>query len=389
VNAPEKDIPGDFRPRILVINSARKFIGEAAHSIALCEGLIRRGFQVVLVCRRGYQLEQEAVKRGIPCYAVRMNSRFNGIHDLLDLLALRRIIEKHRIDIIHCHRGKDHWLAACTRLFTGKTVLVRTRHVLVPVKNHIFNRWLYKRGTDGVIAVSHRAAESLEGLPLPEKPSVIYAAVDAERFAPEKRSEMIRRECGVPEGRPDAPLVGLVGRIQRVKGQSVFLKAAARICRAVPSARFVIAGRGSEEKRRALRDLAGEEGISDHLCILDWMDNIEGLIASLDVGVVASRGSEGSSRITMEYMASGVPVVSTCVGGIPELLEEGKLGFLVEPNDPSALSLSVIRAILKTDGTEEKKELAFKKARGFLSMERFLEETLRFYHGLISPPSSD
>ncbi len=369
-----------FKPRNLVINSSRRWIGEAAHCIMLVEGLRARVLPVILVCRKGYALESAAEELGIPHYALRMKGNFTGIDDLRDLLALRSLIEKHHIDIIHCHRGKDHWLSACTRLFIRrKPAIVRTRHVTVPVKNHIFNRWLFRYGTDLVIAVSKSAAASFGALPLPKPPSVIYAAVDSGRFSPEKRSDAVRQTYGIPESDPGAPLIGLIGRIQRIKGQSVFVKAAAKVLKRIPNAHFVLVGRALEERKKALLHLAQQNALFDKLIIAGYVKETESLIASLDVGVVASLGSEGSSRITMEYMATGVPIVATRVGGIPEILEDGALGRLVEPGDPDALAGAIIEVILEREVSRKKAAAALKKARQFLSPERFIDEILHKY----------
>jgi len=372
-----------FKPRVLVINSARKWIGEAAHTIMLVEGLRSRGIPVVLVCRQGYAMEDVAEKYNIPCYAIRMKGNFNGIDDLHDLLALRSIIKKHNIDIIHAHRGKDHWLSACVRLLPvfriERPFLIRTRHVTVPVKKHIFNRWLYRKGTDGVIAVSCAATRSLDGLPLRTPPVVIYSAVDTARFSPGKRSIEMRRELGISDVAPDAPLVGIVGRIQRVKGQAVFIDAVKRVLEFVPDARFIVAGTGTGELRDSLQRRAENLNVAHRIRFLGFMEDIERLIASLDIGVVASVGSEGSSRIIMEYMASGVPVVATCVGGIPEIIENGHLGWLVEPDNCEKLARGVIEALLNRHASQEKAALALEKARAHLSIQRFINETLCLY----------
>jgi glycosyltransferase involved in cell wall biosynthesis len=356
----------------------------------LVQGLRSRGIDVILVCRKDFSLEDIAKKSSIPYYALRMKSNFTGIDNLIDLLRLRGIVKKHKIDLIHCHRGKDHWLSACVRfLFPGsrKPVLIRTRHVTIPVKKHIFNRWLYKKGTDGVIAVSGKAASSLEGLPLSSPPAVIYAAVDKDRFCPEKRSEQMRRQCGIPESDPKAPLIGIVGRLQRIKGQHIFIRAMTGILQVIPNARFVIAGRGSSRKSNPLIRMAHEQGVFDRIYMPGYMDNIEELIASLDVGVIASLGSEGSSRICMEYMASGVPIVASSVGGIPELLENGLLGSLVESGNPDLLVRTVIEILSNKTAARQKVEIARKKAIEFLNLNRFIDETLGIYQKLSTTTS--
>ena len=97
-----------MQPGVMIINSARKWIGEAAHCITLIEGLINTGVTAILVCRRGYALEKAAAESDIPHYSIRMKGNFTGIHDLMDLLAVRKIILRNNIKVIHCHRGKDH-----------------------------------------------------------------------------------------------------------------------------------------------------------------------------------------------------------------------------------------------------------------------------------------
>ena len=381
--SPEHQLAESFNPRVLVINSARKWIGEAAHCISLVRGLQNRGIHVILVCRKGYALEAFAKKQGIPHDTLRMKGNFTGVHDLLDLLKLRRIIKRHQINVIHCHRGKDHWLSASVRFLLApwkrKPVVIRTRHVVVPVKTHFFNRWLYKHGTNAVIAVSRAAAASYEDLVLRSIPIIIYAPVDSERFNPGKRSEERRRRLGIPSDDTTAPLIGLVGRFQRIKGQQLLIRAAEIILKSIPNARFVLAGKGSEERKQALLRLAVKHKVESYFHFTGYQEDIEFLIASLDVGVAPSLGSEGSSRIVMEYMASGVPIVASAVGGIPEILEDGKYGRLVEPGDPNELADAVTEVLKHPEKSKKSASAALEKARQFHHIDRFLDETLNVY----------
>src|SRR5690606_9825480 len=105
----------------------------------------------------------------------------------------------------------------------------------------------------------------------------------------------------------NAYIVGLVGRIQRIKGQQVFLEAANLLAEEFPTVHFVCAGRGSVDRLRGLRE-QGEAGPLGHRWhVLGELESVEAAIATFDVGVVASLGSEGSSRIMYEYLVSGLP----------------------------------------------------------------------------------
>lgn len=364
---------------VVIMNSARKFIGEAAHCLALAEQLRKRGHEATLVVRRGFELEKRAQERGVPTLSLVMNSKFNPLDEWRDLRALRAFITSNKPDLIHCHRGKDHWLAVTYSLvFGGDLPLVRTRHVVVGVQNHVFNRWLYLKRTGRLIAVSSQAGQSFGAMQalLDKRLRVIYSAVDTERFGAEKRSESWRQEHGIAAGQP---LVGLIARIQNIKGQSIFLQAAAEIVKQHPEARFLISGAGPAYRFDRLRDYARQLGIADNVLFEGWLEDVEGVIASLDVGVVASLGSEGSSRITYEYMASGVPVVATKVGGIPEILNDGESGLLVSPGQVGELAQAVLKILDSKPMAEKLRSNALDKIRAFHNYDRWIGEIMEVY----------
>ena len=401
-----------MRPlRILLVNSARRWIGEAAHTLALSEGLGKKGHQVVVGVRRGSELEGEALSRGLDLLPLTLNSRFNPLDDWRDLRDFRRILAERRIDLVHCNRGKDHWLAAAANLFgRSPTPLVRGRHVVTPARQHVFNRWLYRRATHGLLSVSHAARASLGGLPQllepcesaspnsPDAPPgvetgsqpggrtsavdrVIYAAVDSERFSPERRNPETRRSLGADDR---TVLIGLVGRIQRVKGQRYFLAAAAKAARKRPETRFVLAGRGNPKQVRNLLEFADSEGLGrDRFKILGVAPNLPEIMAAFDIGVVASIGSEGSSRVALEYMASGVAIVATRVGGVPELVDEKGQGLLVDPRDSDAMAE---RLVLLAENSGLRGELARRGRRDALERyhpDRWISEIEEFYHAVL------
>jgi glycosyltransferase involved in cell wall biosynthesis len=369
---------------IVLINSSRRWIGEAAHCAALYEQLRRRGHRVSLVCRRGYEIARHAEQCGFTFHTLTMNGRFNGLSDLFDLLRLRAILKRERAQLIHCHRGKDHWLAATARLTLAQPpALVRTRHVVVPVKGHLANRWLFAHATDAVVAVSEKAKDSLRSV-LPHMrraPRVIYAAVDINEFNPSRRDPELRKELGV--GGNDL-LVGLIGRLSSIKGQSEFLRAAAAVAAHFPQAKFLLSGRGSKGRRQRLLNEARNLGISDRLIMLDYQPLIAPLIASLDVGVVASLGSEGSSRITLEYMASGVPIVATRVGGIPELVSDGETALLIPPGDADALAQGIEKLLASQSLRRQLSQAARARAEQCYTYDRFMNEVEELYRDVLA-----
>jgi glycosyltransferase involved in cell wall biosynthesis len=334
--------------RVALLNSARRWIGEAAHVLMLAEGLRGRGVEVTLFVRRGHELERRAREAGLDVEALEFPSRFTWSAERRDMRRLREVVRERRIQVLHAHRGKDHWIAAMARRgMKPRPALLRTRHVVTPMRSHFFNRWLMRRATDATLAVSDAARQSMAGVLRPdqlERVRVIPSAVDLTAFHPSRRSATVRREVfGL--GESDLA-VGLVARMQRVKGQRVLLEAAAKLTERNQRARFILAGAERSPGRiDALERVAEELGVGERVVFLREVENIAALIASLDIGVVASLGSEGSSRVAHECMASGVPLVATRVGVLPELIRDGDNGLLCAPGDADALADGIGRLL--------------------------------------------
>jgi glycosyltransferase involved in cell wall biosynthesis len=336
---------------IALANSGRKWIGEIAHVAMLYRELEKLGHRPWVICREGFALHEHALREGWRVLALKFNSRFHPASDWADARRWAEWARAQHPAVLHCHRGKDHWLGAAVSRMTS-VPLVRTRHVVTPVRRHLFNRWLYFRATRAALSVSEAAANSF-GPWRPHLPNaqVILSAVDHNRFMPTRRSLEWRRIHsakgfeGLEAGRNEPFWFGLVGRFHRIKGHQYFFEAAARIAAEFPQAHFLMAGAGGMEKKQALRERAQGLGFADRLVIAGHLEDLPTLLASLDVGVIASIGSEGSSRIGLEMMASGLPVVATRVGGIPDLLErgpgdpgDGPGGILVPPRNPEAMA---------------------------------------------------
>lgn len=343
--------------KILIANSGQRWIGEVGHCVLLQEALRRRGHQVWIACRRDRELERYAREHELPHFALGFSSRFSPVGDLADILKMRRFIRREGVDVVHVHRGKDHWCAAFATIL-DPAALVRTRHVVMPVRPHFFNRWLYRRETDAVVSVSE-AAQSGFGplLELIPNRSVILSAVDTEKFSPVHRSADWRSAHGPSWGGEPPVWIGLIGRFHRIKGQDVFLEAARTVAEERPNTRFLMAGTGDDAIRRRYAEAARDTRWGGRLLVEGFLPDLPQVVASLDIGVVASLGSEGSSRATLEYMASGLPVVATAVGGIPEIMRPAgaprgggevqvcKAGLLIPPRDAPAMARAITRLV--------------------------------------------
>ena len=192
------------------------------------------------------------------------------------------------------------------------------------------------------IRVSQRAARLVAGLSLRFLDAHLVAvcrdvAEDWKPFVGESRISVIYNGVAGPEreiarNRAGPPLVGCIGRIAPEKGQLEFLQAAAQIRTAVPGTRFVIAGAALFPDRTALsyERQVREAAASLPVEFTGWTEDVYGVLERLRLLLVPSMWPEPNPRVILEALAAGVPVVAFRVGGIPEIVEHGRTGFLCD-----------------------------------------------------------
>lgn len=320
---------------IVHLCSARHFVGEAARVVDLAEAQRDAGHAVLVIGRAGYSVVAEAAARGLPHHALALGSRFHPWRDRADRRALGRILRERAADILHVHRGKEHWLAAWTPRPRGCT-LVRTRHVVTPVRGHVCNRWLYGRATDALICAS-RAAEAgvRSGVPRLAIPvRVVHGAARAIDLPPPARAEALRRRLHL-EG---ALVTTLLGRIDAVKGHAYGLEALAHVAHRHPEVALLFAYPRQSEYRLELEAAIARLGLGRRIRWLGPQADLGPLLAITDLGLIASIGSEGWSRVAVEFAHAGRAVIASTVGSLPEIVRDGETGVLVPPADAEALA---------------------------------------------------
>src|SRR5687768_5356604 len=205
--------------KILHLVSCRGWSSDAYWAARATHELVRRGHEVTLGCRAG--TEQRVVDRAREEGVTRteMFGFVGGLKPRSDIDDVRQIAGAlATTDVVHVHRGKEHWLAAvANRLSSTPRPLVRTRHIVQAVRSHAANRWLYRSATALVITVSDaiRRQYLAAGLIAPERIVTLAGGADAERYRPGLADEAVRKQLG---GRPGVALVGLVSGFRVMKG---------------------------------------------------------------------------------------------------------------------------------------------------------------------------
>jgi glycosyltransferase involved in cell wall biosynthesis len=203
---------------------------------------------------------------------------------------------------------------------------------------------------DRIIASSHHVKTALleAGMTSPEKIDVVHNAIDLDDWdaATARIGVSLREELGIPR---DRPVVGLVGRLDRVKGQRDFLLAAERVARANADAVFLLVGMIRPTSRWApfadyydeVEALMHRPALQGRIVVTGWRSDLPRVMAAQDV-VVQPSLRETFGRVLIEAMAACRPVVATRVGGMPEIVVQGETGLIVPPSDPEALAQAIL-----------------------------------------------
>jgi glycosyltransferase involved in cell wall biosynthesis len=265
-------------------------------------------------------------------------------HSATDVAAWRplmSLLRQERIDVLHCHKfGSNLWGAIIGRL-VGVPVIVAHEHVWSfqgqPLRR-ILDRRLIARQTDVFLAVSdetRRQMIEVEGI----DPDIVRVLPNGIPDLPEPSGRDVRRELGIDAG---ALVVGTVSVLRRQKALDVLIRSTTRLMRQFPSLKVVIAGEGPQ--RASLEALVSELNLDGRVLFIGLRTDVPDVLASFDVAV-SSSDYEGSPLAIMEYMAASKPIVATRVGGVPDLIDDGVHGLLVDRGDVDGFAAAVARLL--------------------------------------------
>ena len=330
------------------IVSCRGWSSDAYWAARAAVELERAGHDVALVCKR--RSEERVIRRARAAGVTRIETLelASGVKPVADSIDLRRIVRwLPETEVLHVHRGKEHWLAALANHLSGvRRPLVRTRHIVQPVRPHALNRWLYNQATDLVITVTEAIRLQLlaAGLGAADRVVALPGGVDADRFhadaGPSATGGLRAALSDVP---PDTPLVGLVSGFRVMKGHQTVVEAAARLAAAGHRFHLVLIGQGALLER--VRGLVEAAGLPGYTSMLGFVDDLPAAMSTLDVGVYSALESDGMSRVLFEYLAAGVPVVATRVGVVPEVLADERTALLVPAGEPQPMAAAIGRLL--------------------------------------------
>jgi glycosyltransferase involved in cell wall biosynthesis len=305
-----------------------------------------------------------------------------------NLQRIGRILRTNDIDIVHVDGVTNFVPALAAALNRTPLVWHYNDHLVGPLRWLLLPLLRRLASTIIVQGESLRQSRTAGDARLRRKTIVLPSAVDAGRFHPEAygppERQRVREELGVPA---ECVLIGSVGNINRFKGYTYFVEAAAAIKKQVPGARFLIVGRQLDTDPgywERLQELAKRLGLTGDFIYPGFRDDIPGVLSALDVFVLPSV-RESCPMAILEAMAMRVPVVATDVGAVAEEVVDGRTGFLVPPGNAAALADGILRCLGKTRAElEPMLGAARERVESLFSLDQLAAGQKRIYEGLLA-----
>jgi glycosyltransferase involved in cell wall biosynthesis len=298
---------------------------------------------------------------------------------------LHRYIRANRIDVVHTFMFKSSLLAIIAARGSGCRAVISSRRNLgylqTPAQLRIL-RYL-DRYTTRLLANSEAARQFAirsEGV-APGRVDVLYNGVDLVR-CPATSGTSVAASIGIPAG---AKVVGIVANLRPVKNLALFLRAARLVAAKAPDAAFVIVGAGP--LRQELGRLASELGIDDRVFFADGRGTVQDYLCRMSVGCLSSE-SEGFSNAILEYMAAGLPVVATDVGGNSEAIESGITGYLVRESAPAAFAAPILELLSDEPKRAAMGKRSLERCRRLFDMDQAVRRLEDYYLSLLGAAPS-
>jgi len=376
--------------RILHLFANYKWTGPADPAIRTAARLRARGLDVVwaqagFVHRGGeHRMAEELARWRVPVVTgLELRKHFHLRSLAADVAALRAILRRDRIDVVHCHLPNDHLIAVMARRrLLRPPVVVRTLYDAEPPPRGLRTRFAFAR-TAGVLAPTAAVARAFAArFAMPADRVLVQEPV----IEPRARGDTMRAQWGLL---PQHRVVGITARIQPHRRFDLLWDTAVHVCRALPDARFVLLGRGNAaDTERLVQAPIGARALSPHVVLAGYLKepDYSAALRSCDAFLFLVPGSDGTCRAVREAMAFGLPVVSTRRGMLPEIVAPAgrpAAGAAVDER-ADALGDALLRLLRDDAHRQQVAAAALQRACTDMDPARAAQELQRFYGRLLA-----
>ncbi len=355
--------------RILFINSIRMFGGGEIWLLTMMRALRERGHHVSLLCRPDVPLEIRAKRVGFSVFTLRMRGDF----DPIVIYRTWKLVRKLKADVVCTNMDKELRFGGIAARLAGIRVVVPRRGIDYPLKNTAVYRFAYSYIASGVIANSISTKQSLLKNCLwlnPNKIRVIYNGIEMKRFTgPSKKN--LRAELGIPRTNY---IYGFVGQLDERKGVKTLLESFAMLSQKYHRTTLLMVGEGKLQSR--LEKMAGQ--CRGQVVFAGFRDDVADVMKIIDALVLPSLW-EGFGIVLIEAMAAGKPVITTNVSNMPEIVQDGREGYLVPPSDSEGLREAMAKLIKHPAQGRKMGENGFETVQERFTLKRMVDDTESYF----------
>lgn len=300
---------------------------------------------------------------------------------------LVRLLRAGRYDVVHTHMFASNLLGRLAAMIAGVQPIVATVQLIADRESwwQILLDRLLQHCTASMVASSEAVRQSFirRGI-RPAKIRTIYNSIDLTHFDVDREAvrRATRREFGWDESHF---VVGAVARLEKVKGLEHLVEAAQAVVQAIPGARFLFVGDGPE--RACLQAQARRLGLERHCLFAGLRQDVPQILPALDLFALPSL-SEALGIAAIEALASGVPVVASRVGGVPEVVVSGETGLLIPHGNAHQLAEAILRVAARPEEARLWAEQGRNRVRRMFDVQRLAAAQIRLYHDCLTQRKS-
>lgn len=303
-------------------------------------------YEFELICPQYEDMVRNITLLGVKVYIVDMKREISIYNDIKSFIKICKYIKMYKPDIIHAHSSKAGVLGRFAA-YINKIPCIYTAHGwsfgmnISKLKKKFYasiERYCAKF-TYKIINISEyeqKLALSYKIAPL-EKLPIIYNGIDINRYETTAINKIeVLRELNIPE---DSFIIGMVARLTKAKSPETFIKVAKIVSVKIPNSYFILVGDG--ELRQQVEEQIVNNNLQDKFLITGWTYEVEKYISLFDIALLTSKW-EGFGLAITEYLAAGVPVIASNVGGITNIILDGYNGYLIEPDNINGFSEKIL-----------------------------------------------
>ncbi len=344
-----------------------------------------KGIEQVLICSQNFKISNfDGIVDKL--YKVNMKQSFSLVNTVKAVISIRVILRKEKGDIVYSHSSFGGTLARLASIglkykniynphgwsFNAQNISSLKLKIYVSIEK------LLAKNTDKIITISKYEKDHALQLKIcnEDKITVIKSGLEIDKYI-YRTSFVSRKQLGIPS---TAIVIGMVGRLTEGKSPDVFVRMASILKKNIPNSFFVIVGDG--EQREEIHKLINELNLQNSFLITGWIDNAYDYIHAFDIALLLTKW-EGFGLAVAEYMINKRPLVSTNIGGIPDIVKNGYNGLLIDNIDEQSAANAVLRIYRDKKLALKLANNGYNYALNELNIERTATEHVVLFNNLI------